>query len=64
MKKLHTVRGYQNQIYYAKKSDTGDKICKLSIDYYTKLVTKTDVFQLPGSKIFVLEADNGILLDH
>ena len=29
MIKLSLVRGYENNIYYAEKCDTGDRVCKL-----------------------------------
>ena len=29
MIKLNLIRGYDNNVYYAEKGDTGDRVCKL-----------------------------------
>ena len=62
MIKLHLIRGYQNTIYFAEKDDAGDKVFKLWIE--DDEVRKAEVYQLPGSELYALEADSEIMKYH
>ena len=64
MVKIHLVRGYCEQVYFAGTAGTVQKVWKLE-QHSTKAgeITKKEVYQLPGSQIVAFETDSQNIQD-
>ena len=57
MLKKMIVRDENDSTFFAAAGSTGDRVCRLSLSQEGTL-SKTEVYKLPGSKIFGLQIDS------